>query len=250
MIRATTSSRGSDLKQWGEVTAQGRPTSGFSRLAAACVAALGALVLGGWALDVASLRGPVPGLVEMKANTALAFVLCGLSVLCLASPRRPAVLGGAVMATVAAAIGAATLTEYVFGAKLGIDELLFEDVVGAVHTVHPGRPAPQTATSFLLAGLALLSVRRDGRAARRLVDFGCAAVALVSMFGLLGYAYSADSLATVSGFTPIALHTALGLLGLSAAIATAAPHSTVRHLLDAETVGAAMARRVLPVSMP
>jgi len=186
----------------------------------------------------------------MKANTAVAFMLCGGSLLLVASARRPAaVAGAAIMAVVAAAIGAATLAEYALGADLGIDELLFDDVVGAVHTVHPGRPAPQTAVSFVLAGAALLAVGRDGRHGPRAVDVASGVIALVSLFGLLGYAYGAEPLSTVSGFTPIALHTALGFLALAAGTAAVSRRSTIRHLMRSGSAGPAMARRVLPIAV-
>jgi hypothetical protein len=40
---------------------------------------VGSLVLVGWTLDIATLKSVAPGFVTMKANTALAFLLAGVS---------------------------------------------------------------------------------------------------------------------------------------------------------------------------
>jgi len=221
----------------------------FARLCAVAAFMLGAAVLLGWILDVATLRGPVPGMVEMKANTAAGFVLCAAS-LALVGRRGPRVTAvGHGMALLAAAIGAVTLVEYLTGTPLGIDELLVDDPAGAAHTVHPGRLAPQTAVSFVLVGAALLAAGRYGRGARLVLDGGCAVVALLSLFAILGYAYRAGSLSTVSGFTPMALHTAVGFLALAAGLATAGLSGTMRRALLSDSVGASMTRRLLPVAL-
>jgi hypothetical protein len=43
--------------------------------------AVGATVLAGWLFDISILKTLLPGFVPMKANTALAFVLAGGSLL-------------------------------------------------------------------------------------------------------------------------------------------------------------------------
>jgi len=223
-------------------------TPAWSAFGGLAVIALGAAVLCGWTFDVAVLRGPVAGQVEMKANTAVAFVLCGASLLALTQTGSPAIArAGRVMALLAAAIGAVTLAEYAAGANLGLDELLFDDPPEAAQTVHPGRLAPQTAATFVLAGVALEAIGRGGHHGRRIGEASGALMAAVGFFGLLGYAYGARPLSTVGGFTPIALHTALGFLVLAASICVVDRDATLRHMFCAESVGAAMARRLLPV---
>jgi len=45
------------------------------------VVAIGLLVLVGWVFDVPFLKGPLPGLVQMKAGTAVGFLALGCSLL-------------------------------------------------------------------------------------------------------------------------------------------------------------------------
>ena len=71
-----------------------------ARLAAILVLATGGLVLAGWLLDLSFLKGPVPGLVQMKANRAIGLLAMGLSLLLLTlcqsdGIRRAAGLAGA-----------------------------------------------------------------------------------------------------------------------------------------------------------
>ncbi|MEK6852092.1 MAG: hypothetical protein AABY30_06100, partial [Candidatus Thermoplasmatota archaeon] len=110
-------------------------------MAAAVTVLVGAVVLLGWAFDVPALKSVVPGLVSMKANTALAFALAGFSLLFLTA-RRPSrwtrTLARGFPAVVAL-IGLLTLSEYLFGWNLGIDQMRFREPPGPVGTADPGR---------------------------------------------------------------------------------------------------------------
>jgi hypothetical protein len=123
------------------------PRSWLEHAPAACgvaVAALGLAVLVGWWLEVPLLKSVLPGIVSMKANAALAFVVPGTG-LALVAADRPAVLRGRtgqVLALAALLIGLLTFSQYAVGWDLGIDELLFRDDPGAAATPIPGRMAP------------------------------------------------------------------------------------------------------------
>ena len=77
---------------------------------------------------------------------------------------------GAGCAALAAMIALATLGEYVFGWRLGVDQFLFSDhaIRGAPY---PGRPAFNTALGVVLVAGAIVLV---GRAAGALVAESCA----------------------------------------------------------------------------
>jgi PAS domain S-box-containing protein len=221
-----------------------------ARAAAIAAIALAVAVLAGWIFDVSRLRGPIPGLIEMKANTAIAFVFGAASLLLLARrdlDRRLRVVahlcaGGAFV------IGALSLSEYVLGRNVGIDQLLFHDPSEGPSdpTVSPGRLAPQTSVGFMLAGAALTTLDADGR--RRLVGEVLAlAGAGVAFFALLGYVYSSGEFQAVAALQPIAVHTAAGLLVLCLGIVLARPEHGALASLRGDELGTVVARRLLPV---
>jgi PAS domain S-box-containing protein len=231
--------------------------SGFrraSRMAAVAIVGLGAIVLAGWALDIAALTSVHASLVSMKANTALGFVMLGSAVLLAqpadASPRR--LLLARSLACATSALGLITLLQYGAGIDLGIDEMLVRDEPLATATAWPGRMSPLTALHFLVLGAALLlpdsdSDRRRSRPAEWLVVL----VGLSSLLAVLGYAYRVDQLVAPrpSVHTAIALHTAVGFLLACAAIAFARPQEGVMRLVSSATPAGALVRATLPAAI-
>ena len=98
-----------------------------SETMSAAVILLGWAVLVGWLFDNTTLKSVAPGLVSMKANNAVGFILLGVSLWVVrAEPvdrRRRTQM--TVCTTAVAALGLATLAEYALDVDLGIDQLLF-----------------------------------------------------------------------------------------------------------------------------
>jgi hypothetical protein len=93
------------------------PLQFFSQAASAFVILVGFIVLVGWMLDIVTLKSVFPDLVTMKANTALAFLLAGMS-LWLLQRKRPETLACRTAqgcALIVALVGLLTLSEYLFG---------------------------------------------------------------------------------------------------------------------------------------
>lgn len=132
----------------------------LAKVANTAVALVGSLVLIGWLFDIGGLKSMLPGLVTMKANMALSFLLAGMALWLLrvehgGQRSRVNALAARGCAVAVLAISGLTLSQDVSGLDFGIDQLLFQDP-GAVETTHPGRVSPATALSFLLVGSALL----------------------------------------------------------------------------------------------
>jgi signal transduction histidine kinase len=210
-------------------------------LGGAAAALVGAAVLAGWWLDLPVLKSVIPGHVSMKPNTALGFGLAGTALLLLSarpgSPRSQRV--GRWLALLVVSIGGLTLSEYAFGWRLGIDELLFKDDPDPAATLIPGRMAPSTAFNFLLLGLALLGIGWEPRRGVRPAEGLAFLAGVVGLISLLEYAVGRPVLYGFSQYTRMALHTAAVFAALSAGLLLARPAQGV--------VGALRSGRVSPL---
>jgi len=131
-----------------------------ARLLGLTAALVGTVAMTGWVLSVDVLKSVVPGLVTMKANTALCFILLGGALSVLAQHRPKPALARLAKAAALLAGGLALLifSQFVFGWDSGVDLLLFHEAPGQVGTVHPGRMALNTSVAFVLVAACLLSL--------------------------------------------------------------------------------------------
>jgi PAS domain S-box-containing protein len=215
---------------------------------AGAAGAIGALALIGTFLGIGLFTSVGVSLVAIKVNTAVSLVLAALSLGVQARPVRSRALEGLALASalLVATVGLATLIEYAGSVQLGIDQLLWQEAPGAVGTVDPGRPAPNTALGLFLLGLALL--RTDGGGWRRSMSqlSGLAALAVAAL-GVVGYAAGAVELYGLQGHTPVALNTAVALALLAAGCLAARPERGFVRLLTVDGPGGQLARRLLLV---
>jgi PAS domain S-box-containing protein len=226
------------------------------RVACAAAVFVGAAVLVGWALDIAILTSVAPGYVTMKPNTAICFILSGVSLWLLRSPpgvvpgvdaphRRAAHIGAGLVTLV----GLATLSEYVFGVDLGIDDLLMPHTFLGPHTSHVGRMAPGTALSFAFLGGTLLSLDAKSGRWQQLSEFSALTVVLLGLLAVLGYAYGVESLYRISIYTSMALHTALLFVALGLGTLLARCDRGLMTTITSAYGGGLMARHVLPLAL-
>jgi len=205
------------------------------------VAGVGCLVLMGWALDIAALKSVLPGLVSMKSNTALLFVLCGISLWMQVEEKSHRIAQAC--AFIVAFVGLLTLGEYMFNGDLGIDQVLFRDTAAGV--LYPGRMSPATTLCFLLIGSALIFLDNSSR--NRFRESLVLATFAISGLALIGYLYGVSSLYQIGAYSSMALHTASSFLLFSLGVLFAQPERGLMQTLLADTAGGNILRRLLPV---
>lgn len=217
-----------------------------SRIAAVLVAGVALVALLGWALDVSVLRSVLPGHVQMKANTALGFVLAGLALgACGLGLGR---MVSRLASLVVLALGAAVLAEYSTGVDSGLGTLLFPDPGALRAGKVPGQMSQLSASGFVLAGgIGLATSWRPGH----WLGQALALVMLVgALFALSGYGYLMGADGAGVAINPVGLNTALCLLLLALGWLVANPQDGLASVLVANSLGGVLARRLLlPVLM-
>src|SRR4051812_16215786 len=154
----------------------------------------------------------------MKANTAVCLTLSGLALLLCsrqtAVPRTLWIARACAAFVVLASL--VTLSQYIIGQDLGIDQLLFHDSVKATGTYSPGRMAPNTAFNFILDGIAMLLLLSRSPRTYRWAQLLGVVTGLIGLLAFIGYAYDVRSFLGLGFYTQMALNTALAFILLSA----------------------------------
>lgn len=218
----------------------------LSQTTAITVLVIGCIVIMGWLFNIATLKSVLPGLVTMKANTAIGFILSGLSLWFWHRhpPRHFSQHSAQLWAFLVLLLGVLTLLQYIFPIDFGIDQLIFKESVDAIATAAPGRMAPNTALNFFLIGSALLLLchRRPQYLATHfftIVSF------LIAFLGLLGYLYgNAYFYHYGETFTAMALHTAITFILTCISIIIAHPQRGLMVVITMDNAGGILARRL------
>jgi PAS domain S-box-containing protein len=202
---------------------------------------MGILILLGWILKYDPIKNILPNAATMKFNTALGFLVSGISLWLLQKEdvRRNRI--GRTLSYVVLAIGLITLIEYTTGWNAGIDQLFIRDL-GTPVDAFPGRMTEITAICFVLVSLALLAI--DSKAS----SYFSVIVIILSLLAVIGYLFNYQSLYQLPGYGTIALHTAITFLLLSSAIFAARPSHGLIKMLASDLMGSRLLRLLLPTS--
>jgi PAS domain S-box-containing protein len=230
-------------------------------LLAVTVVLVGVSVILGWSLNLPMFKTVLPGLTTMKANTALAFIAAGTSLLLTpASAERNAVADlrrdfATACGAITFGLGALTLAEYAIGVSLGIDEFFSPDPQ-TTSFPFPGRMAPATAICFAFIGLACcLLARADcvSRAVGRcfaLIAHGLTlAPAALGYLILAGYAYDVEGFYRFGPYVSVALHAGALFVLLSFAILFTSPDLGWRRFFNNSPVALHLLIRLVPISL-
>lgn len=229
----------------------------FARVIAVLCIAIGATALLGWWLSEPIFQILVPGLGTLKPNTALCFILGGISLAGLIARSHPDAgmlrrslsrLQPAV-AVLLLLVASTTLFSYALRARVGIDLLLVPHDPPNRMAVFPWRMSPISAISFSLLAISMLPWPARLTRLWQAMELMVLLVMVSALIMVLGYAYQAALLYSLPGFSVVALHTALGLLLLTQAVLTIHPRFLLAGQVMAPDRAGAELRRLLPAAI-
>ncbi|MBS4057346.1 MAG: PAS domain S-box protein [Bacteroidales bacterium] len=225
-----------------------KPLHRFVGFTALTTSLIGSIVLFGWAFDLMALKSILPTFVTMKANTAIGFVLSGLSLFLLNSQshKKRIMLMAKVLAGLVLLLGSLSLFEYLLHINFGIDQLVFADDVSAVLTASPGRMSATTAFCFIMIGASLLL--QDFRLGKKIIpgQLFSLFVFMTGLIGLISYFYAQWSLLQVLQSTAMALHTAALFIILSMGVMLSHPFEGFLAHINQESYRGQMMRFLIP----
>ncbi|WP_310484828.1 hypothetical protein [Chamaesiphon sp. VAR_48_metabat_403] len=232
-----------------------------ARIASGVVMLAGCLVLIGWTLNLAVLTSVIPGAAATKANTAVCFLLAGISLSFQTGKRTrlaTQIANGCAIAV--STIGFLTLSEYLFGWHLGIDELLVRDPVATIES-EPGRMGINSEIDFSLVGIALwLANRQEPQPSQPqhrvkldsiAISQSLATVAgFVALQAVVSYAYNVRVFYQLSMFTTeMAFQTAIVFVVLCGGMLALSSDRGFMRSLTSDLVGGDVARRFVPIAI-
>jgi signal transduction histidine kinase len=220
-------------------------------LAGTLCTVIGTTVLIGWAADIEVLKRLTPGNIVMIPNTAVGFILLGLSLVLQHSPdgHIAARIAGRIAAMAVLALGFVTFLERIFDWDFGIDLLLFPEEVKSYPYLPPGRMATNSTVSFTLAGTALLLLDRETERGRHPAQILALTGVAVASLALVGYLYGAQPLYAIDRAAGMALFTALTFFVAQSGILFARPKRGGVAVLTGNDAGGFFARRLLPATV-
>jgi signal transduction histidine kinase len=213
-------------------------------MASVAAVLIGSTVLMGWLLGFPGLRHLHPVLGTMGPPAAACSVLLGIGLAC---QRRS---GGPAWKRWSCRLAAAivVLISLVQLADLWLNSDFAHAVNGAIGTVIPWRMPPASSWAFLSLSLALILIDTDvlDHSLAQLLAFVAQVIVILAV---IAYSYGFVSIVQNVGPRPLAFHSLLALLLLSAGILAARPNRGLMVLATNASLGGVMVRRLLPIAV-
>ena len=180
---------------------------------------LGILVIIGWLIHNDFLRSVVPGAVKMKFNVALNFIFSATVLLLYHfwNINKAHRLVTVFLCLLISLTGILTLSEYIFGVNLGIDEFFVRDELRTTATYYAGRMSPISALNFLLIGIGLLCLNKQKSEGYQF--FYLFEIAFIALLMLFSFNFVTD----IPTYFRLSIHVAIGFIVLPMAIYFAQP---------------------------
>jgi|GEM_PF-1767298 len=212
-------------------------TNYITKTASLLTIAAGCLVLAGWLFNIPYFKTVLPGIVSMRFNAAVCFILSGIALYLFNTPtiNQPLKTIASVCSWMVLLTGFLTFSEYIFHWNLGIDELLWKEGPGAIGTSFPGRMSQSTSFNFMLLGFIFLMLGK--RKYHWLIHALLIAIIPGSVLVIFNHLFGVSFLTSIPELTDTALHTAILFIVLCIGIFYSLPLHYIRFSFHKKIAG-------------
>jgi len=217
----------------------------FIKIIAVLTIVTAILVITGWFGNIEDLKSVIVGLPTMKFNTAICFLLSGISLLLIIKPKKNTRNIQVFISLIIFFIGALTFSEHIFKINIGIDELIVKDPNTKYNL--PGRMAITTALCFILISFSFAAFALGKKKIHAFAQYSLHIITLISFIAAVGYLYNLPTFYTLSILSSMALNTSILFIMLSVAGSLINYKLGITGLFTGTSIGSLMAKRVFPV---
>jgi PAS domain S-box-containing protein len=193
------------------------------------VITVGIIAIGGWFSDPGKTRPLVSSIASTKFNTAICLIFSAIALYVSNRQKKIKYLSNAAMTCAYAVVIIASLTllEYITGIKVGIDQLIVNDLGG---DANPGRIELFACVMFLTVGIMLIKLERS--TSQLLVQILLPLVFFVAVFITFNYISGLSYLESMPFAVSTALTTSLSIMALCIGIFYSRPLRDIKFSFE------------------
>ena len=206
---------------------------------------VGGIAITGWLFNIERLTTLAPGLPTMKFNTALGFMLAGLSIYFSQAEKSYYHTVSHVLSGLLILMGIMVLAGYAFNTDNHIDQLFVTDRFDLTGGL-PGRMAASTALCFVLIAFGITGRLSSNRRIQQSAQICLHVITLFSTLAIMGYLFLVPTFYRFLMLNSMALHTAIGFFIFSVGATALYPDLGLAGMFTGNYTGNLMARRLFP----
>ena len=221
----------------------------LATIAAYMTFVIGVLAITGWVFQIEFLTSIEPGFASMKVNTALAFILSGLTLRLQLSANQTNFYQriSAFFCLIVSILGVFTICEYIFHFTSFVD--VYPTTLDPGFISAFGRMAPATATGLIVLGWGYFTLLSSSKVLA-LVSQTCILFCLsLGLVGLIGYLYDVETLYRTAPFSSVSINTSIAFFLAGFGGLCARPERGWMRRFSSPTLGGIVSRRTLPVAI-
>lgn len=205
---------------------------------------VGFLVIIGWIFNIQLFKTVIANYPAMKFNTAICFVLAGLSLLFITKESSSANIIYKILALLIFLFGLISFSENIFEFNSGLDNLFFSNAEISI----PGeaRMASATSGSFMILGFSFFFLKATPERIRIFAQSGLHTVSAIATAIVIGYLFNVPAFYKLFFLQSVALHTGIIFLVLTIGASFVNSNLGITGLFLGKEIGNQMAREIYP----